>query len=195
MIVSKGFYDILSRCWQQLSASLCWLFSLTQQYHRVPRGNRPNSNVKKKSHTQRLLVTHSLNPRSAEFFTDADKRLDKLDAPLFPGVDPEVKVHSGFRNEHAVTASVVFNEVKRLMIDKKTKNITIVTKSLKSFKKSFYECQLGRAFHGWRIGRTRGVIFGFTITVPGRYPYRRFWCSEAWKPGVRQVFWRAGSQL
>ena len=57
---------------------------------------------------------------------DADKRLDRLDATLFPGANSDVKVHSGFRNEHAVTASVVFNEVKRLMVDKKTKNITIV---------------------------------------------------------------------
>jgi len=81
----------------------------------------------KRIHTQRLLVTHSLIPRSYEYFTDADKRLDKLDATLFPGVDPDVKVHSGFRNEHAVTASVVFNEVKRLIVDKKTKNITLVT--------------------------------------------------------------------
>jgi hypothetical protein len=88
---------------------------------------REQTRLKCENLYSRLLATHNLkNLCSAEFFTDADKRLDQLDATLFPGVDPDVEVHSGFRDEHAVTAPVIFNEVKRLMVDKKTKNVTIV---------------------------------------------------------------------
>lgn len=72
------------------------------------------------------MIFNGLYPSSAEFLIDSNVILGELDTSLFPGVGTEVKVHSGFRGEHAVTALDVINEVERLMVEKNTKNITVV---------------------------------------------------------------------
>jgi hypothetical protein len=71
---------------------------------------------------------------------DSNAILGELDASLFPGVGSEVKVHSGFRDEHAVTALEVINEVEKLMVEKNTKNIAVVSfcHNLNKFKFIFF---------------------------------------------------------
>ncbi|KAF4590311.1 hypothetical protein EYR40_009298 [Pleurotus pulmonarius] len=53
-----------------------------------------------------------------------------LDETLFPGIPSEVSVHDGFRRVHAKTAVQILAEVKRLLDEKKTKNIITVGHSL-----------------------------------------------------------------
>lgn len=58
--------------------------------------------------------------------TDLDIPFKSPDSTLFPGVDPSVKVHSGFADEHAKTALIILNEVERLMTLHNTKTVTAV---------------------------------------------------------------------
>jgi len=58
--------------------------------------------------------------------TDLDIFLEKLDPMLFPGVSPSVQVHSGFRNEHAQTASIILTEVEKLLASTGAKSVTCV---------------------------------------------------------------------
>ncbi|CAA7259111.1 unnamed protein product [Cyclocybe aegerita] len=62
--------------------------------------------------------------------TDANIVLASLSTSLFPGVTSGTQVHSGFRDQHAKTASVILTEVKRLMALKNTKNVALVGHSL-----------------------------------------------------------------
>ncbi|KAF8867722.1 alpha/beta-hydrolase [Gymnopilus junonius] len=62
--------------------------------------------------------------------TDINIAMDTLDSTLFPGVSSSVQVHQGFRNEHALTATTILNEVKRLISVKNTNKVTIVGHSL-----------------------------------------------------------------
>ncbi|GLB37516.1 putative lipase (class 3) [Lyophyllum shimeji] len=62
--------------------------------------------------------------------TDANILMDPLDTSLFPGVGSNVLVHDGFRNAHALTATKILAEVKKLMSSKSTKSVTIVGHSL-----------------------------------------------------------------
>ncbi|KAF9566678.1 alpha/beta-hydrolase [Agrocybe pediades] len=56
--------------------------------------------------------------------------MDPLDSGLFPGVSSSVLVHSGFANEHAITAPVILKEVKRLMSVKNTNKVVVIGHSL-----------------------------------------------------------------
>ncbi|RDB25189.1 Lipase [Hypsizygus marmoreus] len=62
--------------------------------------------------------------------TDANILMDPLDTKLFPGVSSSVQVHDGFRNAHALTATKILAEVKRLMTAKNTQSVTVVGHSL-----------------------------------------------------------------
>lgn len=62
--------------------------------------------------------------------TDLDIPFKSPDSTLFPGVDPSVKVHSGFADEHAKTALIILNEVERLMTLHNTKTVTAIGHSL-----------------------------------------------------------------
>ncbi|KAJ3570272.1 hypothetical protein NP233_g4513 [Leucocoprinus birnbaumii] len=62
--------------------------------------------------------------------TDANILTDPLDPSLFPGAPSGVQVHDGFRNEHALTASQILDEVKKLMAAHNTKTVTCVGHSL-----------------------------------------------------------------
>lgn len=49
-----------------------------------------------------------------------------LNATLFPGIPSTVQVHDGFRDEHALTASQILEEVKKLMAVHNTQTVTCV---------------------------------------------------------------------
>ncbi|KXN85359.1 Mono- and diacylglycerol lipase [Leucoagaricus sp. SymC.cos] len=55
---------------------------------------------------------------------------DPLDTSLFPGVSSDVVVHDGFRNEHALTASQILDEVKKLTAERNTNSVTCIGHSL-----------------------------------------------------------------
>ncbi|KAF8236480.1 alpha/beta-hydrolase [Tricholoma matsutake] len=62
--------------------------------------------------------------------TDAKIRQQHLDPALFPGVSSSVKVHNGFRNQHALTARKILSEVKNLTASKKAKKVACIGHSL-----------------------------------------------------------------
>lgn len=59
--------------------------------------------------------------------TDIDILMGNLSPTLFPGVSSSVQVHEGFRDEHALTATTILTEVKRLMTVKNTQSVTVVS--------------------------------------------------------------------
>ncbi|KAG2037817.1 Alpha/Beta hydrolase protein [Suillus americanus] len=62
--------------------------------------------------------------------TDADIPMEPLDPTLFPGVNSSVEVHSGFANEHALTASIILKEVESLISQYNANSVTLVGHSL-----------------------------------------------------------------
>lgn len=58
--------------------------------------------------------------------TDIDVPLAPLSSTLFPGISSDVEVHTGFQDEHALTADVILAEVKSLMSSVGTSNIVAV---------------------------------------------------------------------
>lgn len=62
--------------------------------------------------------------------TDASVLMGPLDPVLFPGIDSSVEVHSGFANEHALTASIILEEVMSLISQYNTNSVTLVGHSL-----------------------------------------------------------------
>jgi hypothetical protein len=58
--------------------------------------------------------------------TDANVIRGPLDPALFPGLPAGVESHSGFRDEHAKTADQILTEVKRLLAEKGSTQITNV---------------------------------------------------------------------
>lgn len=62
--------------------------------------------------------------------TDANVLMGPLDPVLFPGIDSSVEVHSGFANEHALTASIILEEVMSLISQYNTNSVTLVGHSL-----------------------------------------------------------------
>lgn len=61
--------------------------------------------------------------------TDINVLTGPLDSTLFPGVPSGVSVHSGFRDEHAKTASQILAEVKSLLAANKANSVTLVSQS------------------------------------------------------------------
>lgn len=59
--------------------------------------------------------------------------MGSLSTTLFPGVSSSVKVHAGFRDEHAKTAPAILAEVKRLMSVKGTTNVALVSSTFSIF--------------------------------------------------------------
>ncbi|KAG2037861.1 Alpha/Beta hydrolase protein [Suillus americanus] len=62
--------------------------------------------------------------------TDAYGLVERLDSTLFPGVASNVKLHSGFADEHARTARTILKEVKSLISQYNAKSVTLVGHSL-----------------------------------------------------------------
>lgn len=79
-----------------------------------------------------------------------------LDETLFPGIPSEVSVHDGFRRVHAKTAIQILAEVKRLLNEKKTKNIITVRSSFEGIAR--FLSFIGRAF-----ARRCPSRFGFPV--------------------------------
>ena len=58
--------------------------------------------------------------------TDVNILISSLDNKLFSGISPSVRAHTGFRDEHALTAAKILAEIKNLMASKNTQSITLV---------------------------------------------------------------------
>jgi len=66
----------------------------------------------------------------ASDLTDGDFFLGSLDSSLFPGVSSSVEVHSGFRDEQALTASSILSAVQEGISSHGTGSVTLVGHSL-----------------------------------------------------------------
>ncbi|GJE98300.1 lipase [Phanerochaete sordida] len=62
--------------------------------------------------------------------TDADIFMTTLDPTLFPGISSSVEAHEGFVSEHALTASTILAETKRLISSKGATQVILVGHSL-----------------------------------------------------------------
>ncbi|RDB17931.1 Lipase [Hypsizygus marmoreus] len=62
--------------------------------------------------------------------TDLNLIRGPLDPGLFPGVPSDVSVHTGFRDQHALTADTIFAEVQRLLTITGSKKVITVGHSL-----------------------------------------------------------------
>ncbi|KAH7869646.1 alpha/beta-hydrolase [Lentinula edodes] len=79
-----------------------------------------------------IIVAHEgTDPTQLESdLTDIDVPLAPLSSTLFPGISSDVEVHTGFQDEHALTADAILAEVKSLMSSVGTSNIVAVGHSL-----------------------------------------------------------------
>ncbi|KIK63522.1 hypothetical protein GYMLUDRAFT_57220 [Collybiopsis luxurians FD-317 M1] len=79
-----------------------------------------------------VVVAHEgTDPTQLESdLTDVDIPLAPLSSTLFPGISSDVQVHTGFQDEHALTADAILAEVKSLMSSKGTSKIVAVGHSL-----------------------------------------------------------------
>lgn len=119
--------------------------------------------------------------------TDLNILLDPLDKALFPGVPPNVQVHDGFRNEHALTAPIILSEVKKLFKSKYTNKVTVVCLYCVLIAVSFnvsVDWTLARRC----LGRARRVILDpqpasqqFSESSDIRY-------ATSWKLGIRETY-------
>ncbi|KAJ6475056.1 Alpha/Beta hydrolase protein [Mycena vitilis] len=62
--------------------------------------------------------------------TDLNVLKGELNSTLFPNAPAGLEIHSGFRDEHALTADEIRTEVQRLIADKGAKQVTVVGHSL-----------------------------------------------------------------
>ncbi|EJF58128.1 alpha/beta-hydrolase [Dichomitus squalens LYAD-421 SS1] len=62
--------------------------------------------------------------------TDVDIPMENLNSDLFPGVSSDVQVHSGFANEHAKTATIILDEVKKQLSSSGASTVIAVGHSL-----------------------------------------------------------------
>lgn len=137
------------------------------------------------------IIYHSMSD-----LTDINILMGALDTTLFPGVSSSIQVHEGFRDEHALTASTILAEVKRLMSVKKTKNVTIVRSSISD--NVVYWLGDGSIIGGTFTGRS--TFWAWLIVLDTEYPY----CihqschvrhTPSGKPGLCSTYRRKSSQL
>jgi len=81
---------------------------------------------------QTVVVGHQgTDPKKLmPLLTDADFFLDELDTNLFPGISSSLKVHNGFGEAHAETASDVLSAVQRALSQSNVNQVTLVGHSL-----------------------------------------------------------------
>jgi len=81
---------------------------------------------------QTVVVGHQgTDPKKLmPLLTDADFFLDELDQNLFPGIDPAIKVHNGFAESQAETASDVLAAVSTALEQSGLNDVTVVGHSL-----------------------------------------------------------------
>ncbi|KDR82668.1 hypothetical protein GALMADRAFT_151734 [Galerina marginata CBS 339.88] len=79
-----------------------------------------------------VVVAHQGTDPTAlkSILTDLFLPKGPLSSTLFPGVPTSVSVHEGFRNEHALTATKITDEVKRLITTKNPQKVITVGHSL-----------------------------------------------------------------
>ncbi|KAI4523403.1 alpha/beta-hydrolase [Schizophyllum commune Loenen D] len=79
-----------------------------------------------------IIVAHQgTDPTQFEsVLTDIDFPQDSLDPTLFPGVPSGARVHGGFRDAHADTATAVLAAVRALLTAQNTNSVTVVGHSL-----------------------------------------------------------------
>jgi hypothetical protein len=64
---------------------------------------------------------------SLSLLTDIDFLPVSLDQTRFPGAPSNVKIHQGFRDAHYDTAVPILNETKRLIAEKGSDNVVLVS--------------------------------------------------------------------
>ncbi|KAF7289449.1 Glucan 1,3-beta-glucosidase 3 [Mycena chlorophos] len=79
-----------------------------------------------------VIVSHEgTDPEEIEaLLTDLDFFLQPLNRTLFPGLDPSIEVHSGFADEHALTAEAILAAVKTAISTHSATKVTVVGHSL-----------------------------------------------------------------
>ncbi|KAG2087533.1 Alpha/Beta hydrolase protein [Suillus discolor] len=79
-----------------------------------------------------VIVSHQgTNPsKILPLITDGDFFLTALDSTLFPGINSDIKVHSGFKGAQASTATDVLAAVESAMSTYRTTSVTMVGHSL-----------------------------------------------------------------
>ncbi|KAF9563620.1 alpha/beta-hydrolase [Agrocybe pediades] len=81
---------------------------------------------------QSVIVGHQGTDPSkiVPLVTDADFSLENLDSTLFPGISSDIKVHSGFADEHAKTATSVLAATQKALQQSGLNQVTMVGHSL-----------------------------------------------------------------
>jgi hypothetical protein len=79
------------------------------------------------SDTTPACIEFTGHAQSVSVATDAQILQLPLNTELFPGVPSFVRVHSGFRNEHALTAAKILAEVKNLLKAKDARQVAVVS--------------------------------------------------------------------
>ncbi|KAJ7460781.1 alpha/beta-hydrolase [Mycena latifolia] len=81
---------------------------------------------------QTVIVSHQGTNTSSilPIVTDLDFFQESLNSTLFPGLDPEIRVHSGFTGEHAKTAEAVLTAVNTTLNTYNTSRVTVTGHSL-----------------------------------------------------------------
>ena len=64
--------------------------------------------------------------KSVSVATDVQALQLPLDTKLFPGISSTILVHTGFRNQHSLTARTILHEVKSLLDTKDARHVTVV---------------------------------------------------------------------
>ncbi|KAJ7442635.1 Alpha/Beta hydrolase protein [Mycena latifolia] len=82
--------------------------------------------------TNSVIVSHEgTDPLELmSVLTDVNLLKGELNSTLFPNVPAGIEVHTGFRDEHAITAEEIQTEVKRLIAEKGATQVTTVGHSL-----------------------------------------------------------------
>ncbi|KAJ7176008.1 alpha beta-hydrolase [Mycena filopes] len=82
--------------------------------------------------TNSVIVSHQgTDPvKLMSDLTDLNLLKGPLNATLFPGTPDGIEIHSGFRDEHALTADEIRTEVQRLIATKNATQVTVIGHSL-----------------------------------------------------------------
>jgi len=82
--------------------------------------------------TNSVIVAHQgTDPLALKsVLTDLLIAKGELNQTLFPGVPEDIEVHSGFRDQHAITADQIREEVKKIIAEKGATQVTTVGHSL-----------------------------------------------------------------
>lgn len=165
-------------------SSLCWIFTLVELCYCVASGHRSDPVVScRQNESNKLQKVYILCRLSV--LTDVNIHMSSLSTALFPGVSSSIRVHEGFRDQHAKTASKILAEVKNLMNSKNTKNVAVVSFPLLKTPQILIKSYPDWPFT-WRcIGRTRLFIFDAEPSHCNLHQSSDLRHSSRWGPSVR----------